>query len=399
MQASSAALGANPPRKSISLWAWVLVPICCAAITRVGLVFVADEYSSVAMVLPPQLISAPARVPVFTGDTFGERLADQMSSRFQTDMALTVLRSATILDGVLLRSVSAQTSATSVQISSAQRDELAGATRLSTTREGVVIIAVLDKDRDRAARLANGYIEALDQYVVEFTSNAAKRRAVLLDQQLLAARAALMLAESAFADSQSQTGIFKSDGSVSSQMNNLADLRQRLAVRESQLSAMSVYATPDNPGYARVLAEVEGLRRQLVAITGATPAKSNRADGVGERDLVFQRAKRDARRLEEVVESLNKQLAQAQFDQLGPASGLQVIERARVPDRAEGPRRTFITLSAGLFALLCMVAIQLAMRAGVLAKIRLRSDVLQPGEGGRDTSTQPRQFDHETAVK
>ncbi len=369
MQPNQSSQTAKARRKLLPLWIWLGIPLLVFAIVRVGTHFFADEYQSVAMVLPPQLISAPARVPVFTGDSFGERLADQMSSRFQTDMALTVLRSATILDGVLSAAEVGGAPTSRPQISSGQRDNLVAATRLSTTREGVIIIAVLDKDRERATRRANAYIEALDRYVIEFTSNAAKRRAALLDQQLLAARSALVVAERAFAGSQSQTGMFKSDGSVTSQLNSLTDLRQRLALRESQLSAMSVYATAENPGYARLLAEVNGLRQQVVAIAGRKSLQTEKVETLGERDLEFQRAKRDARRLEEVVDSLSKQLAQAQFDQLGPASGLQVIERARIPDRPDGPRRTLLSLSAGIVALILLIAAQLGLNFGLWSRL------------------------------
>ena len=336
-------------------WKWFLtLPVLAAlAVCLITWTF-NDEYASTAKILPPSIFSAPARVLIFPGDSLNERLAEQLSIRYQSDMALTALKSTPVLDD-LIRTLKLPNPR--ARSNTALRDGLLDASRLSSSRDGVISIMVTDENPQQAARIANGYVEALERYVNEFTAATAHKRAAVLEQQLRVARDRLAVAEKAFSQSQVRTGIIKSDGESSSTVNNLADLRQRLAVRESQMTAMSAYSASGNPGYRRVEAEVRGLRAQIDRIVGRTDSTRD-APGAAvvpaDEAVEYQRTRREAKTLEDIVDSLRKQLAQAQFEEVAQVSGVQVIERAMPAEHRSGPNRLVISLIAGLGVLLAL---------------------------------------------
>ena len=343
-------------RRPNGWWLLLLAPAVGLAVFLAAQVL-DDEYASTARFLPPSLFSVPTRLAIFPGDSLNERLADQLSIRYQSDMALTVLKSAPVMDDLITTLNLSNPKAKAGK--EAMRDRLQQVTQLSASRDGVIAVTVTDTDPQQAARMANAYVDALERYVVEFTAAAARKRASVLDQQLLAAQGRLVDAERVFAQIQARSGILRSDGQVSSQVNNVADLRQRLAVRESQLSAMAAYSTPGNPGYQRVQAEVRGLQAQIDRIVGGPDAGLNpgrRAGALKDDDIEFQHARREVKAFEELVDSLRKQAAQAQFDQAAQVSGVQVIERAMPPERRSGPRRALMAVIAALVTLAGLLA-------------------------------------------
>lgn len=332
-------------------WKWfVAVPALAALLAFVVTLALDDEYSSTTKILPPSMFSVPTRIPIFAGDSLNERLAEQLSIRYQSDMALTVLKSGPVLDDLI----------TSLKLPNPQgrnntflRERLLDASRLSSSRDGVISIMVTDNSPQQAARIANAYVEALERYVIEFTAATARKRAAVLEQHLRVAQGRLAGAENAFTQSQTRTGILRFEGDTSSTVNSLADLRQRLAVRESQMSAMSAYSTQENPGYRRVAAEVRGLRVQIDKIVGRPEGTGEAASPAAEA-VEFQRTRREAKTLEEIVVSLQKQLAQAKFEEVAQVGGVQVIERAMPAELRSGPKRLVITLLAGLGMLLAL---------------------------------------------
>ena len=363
------------------------VPVVVTAAVFLLTLTMDDEYTSTAKILPPAIFSASSRLMGSGGESLNERFAEQLSIRYQSDMAVTVLKSAPLLDDLLLTLKRPDLGVRGR--AQAARENLIKTTRLSASRDGVISVQVLDSDPVRAASTANAYVDALERYVMLLTASTARKRGVALSQQLNVATIKLAEAERDFVQSQARTGILKSDGQTSSVVNNLADLRQRLAVRESQLTAMSAFATANNPGYRRVDAEVQGLRLQIERITGkSTDARSaaSSAKGSGDDELDFQRARRTAKAYEEVVDSLRKQLVQAQLEEGGQVSGVQVIERALPADRRSGPPRVLFALLAGIAALLAMT-----LWAGLTGFVAYRQTPLKESNSSLPSSAPPQQ--------
>lgn len=347
----------SPPslRRRAALAALVLAPLA-ALLAFAASFLLDDEYQSTVRLLPPALYSTAPRVAIFTSDYGNERMADQTSVRYQSDLATSVLRSAPILDAVVrLEALDRYFDTSSPRVA---REKLLEQTRVSSGRDGVIAIQVTDTGSAKASSIANAYVAALERYVIDLTNRTARARAEAIRLQLELAQQRLRQLDTVFVQVQRRTGVVKLSADQATGSANLADLRQRLAMREAQLTAMSVYATSANPAHVRINAEAQALRGQIAAIVGQPRGAADGVEGKGSgaEEVQYQRALRDVRNTEEAVDGLRKQLAQAEFESVSGLAGLQVLERATPSEVRCGPRRTLIAAVAGLATLLAVIA-------------------------------------------
>ena len=347
---SQTSLAALKPLAFRSVFAGITLAFLAGALVFAASFLLDDEYQSSARVLPPALYSAPSRIGIFNSDPLTERMTDQLSVRYQSDIAMTVLKSSTVVDAVVKQEELAKHYGTTSARNA--RDKLLELTRISAGRDGVIVIQVSDRNSAKAASIANAYLSSLERYVIDFINANAKARADAIRMQLSLAQKRQKEVDTFFVDVQNRTGIVKLAGdSASAASANLNDLRQRLAVRQAQIQAMSVYATTSNPAYTRVQAEAAGLRAQIAAIAG-----SGRESGsTSEQEIQYQRALRDVRASEETVDGLRKQLVQAEFEAMSKLAGLQVLERASPNELRSGPRRSLMAAITALSVLLLVV--------------------------------------------
>ena len=369
---SQTSLAALKPLAFRSVFAGITLAFLAGALVFAASFLLDDEYQSSARVLPPALYSAPSRIGIFNSDPLTERMTDQLSVRYQSDIAMTVLKSSTVVDAVVKQEELAKHYGTTSARNA--RDKLLELTRISAGRDGVIVIQVSDRNSAKAASIANAYLSSLERYVIDFINANAKARADAIRMQLSLAQKRQKEVDTFFVDVQNRTGIVKLAGdSASAASANLNDLRQRLAVRQAQIQAMAVYATTSNPAYTRVQAEAAGLRAQIAAIAG-----SGRDSGSSsEHEIQYQRALRDVRASEETVDGLRKQLVQAEFEAMSKLAGLQVLERASPNELRSGPRRSLMAAIAALSVLL-MVALWLLWR---VRRYRLGANQLATSQG------------------
>jgi capsule polysaccharide export protein KpsE/RkpR len=131
-------------------------------------------------------------------------------------------------------------------------------------KEGLISIAVEDRDAGRAAALANGYVEELHAMNSELAISEAGQRRVFYEDKVNAERDALAIAEVQLKQAQEKTGLLQPDAQARVIIQSVADMRAQVALREVQIEAMRTYATKDNPDLHRAEQELAGLRAQLV---------------------------------------------------------------------------------------------------------------------------------------
>jgi tyrosine-protein kinase Etk/Wzc len=246
------------------------------------------------------------------------------------------------------------------------RKKLDARTYIVSEKEGLISISVEDRDPNRAAAMANAYVDELHTLNSQLAISEAGQRRAFYEDKVNAERDALALAEVQLKLAEEKTGLLQPDAQARVIIQSVADMRAQVALREVQLEAMRTYATKDNPELHRAEQELAGLRAQLV--------KMERNTGDGGRDnlelpthqlpqaqLVYLRGARDLKYHEALYEFLNKQLEAARIDEAKDAVVVQVVDKAVVPERKSGPHRmTIIALTAVVVFLLSCVGVLLA---------------------------------------
>jgi tyrosine-protein kinase Etk/Wzc len=241
------------------------------------------------------------------------------------------------------------------------RKKLDARSYIVAEKEGLISIAVEDRDPNRAAAMANAYVEELHEMNSELAISEAGQRRVFYEDKVRAERDALALSEVQLKQAEEKTGLLQPDAQARVIIQSVADMRAQVAVREVQIEAMRTYATKDNPELRRAEQELAGLKAQLAKMERNTGGAGSDNLEVPTRQLPqaqleYLRSARDLKYHEALYDFLGKQLEAARIDEAKDAVIVQVVDKAVVPERKSGPHRATVILLAALAAFLCSCA-------------------------------------------
>jgi tyrosine-protein kinase Etk/Wzc len=233
------------------------------------------------------------------------------------------------------------------------RRRLLEKTQISSGREGIITVAVEDSDKNRAADLANAYVEEMGKLLQSVAVTEAGQRRLFFANQLANAKENLANAEVELKKIQQQTGLIQPEGQARATIESIARLRGEVTAKRVELQSMRTFATERNPNVVRGESELAALQNQLAQLEGQTkdPTRSSiiAAGDVPSAGLEYVRRLREVKYQETVFELLAKQLEIAKIDESKEAGFIQVLQKAQPPELKSGPYRGGIV--AGVFVL------------------------------------------------
>jgi tyrosine-protein kinase Etk/Wzc len=334
------------------------LPTIAGAIA-LGVVFVMPHwYLATAKIMPPQQNqpSALAILGQLGGIAGGASQAIGLKNPSDTYVAM--LKSRTIADKLIerfnLRAVYDE------DLLFYARRELARNSNVTAGRDGMITIEVEDKNPQRAADLANAYVEELRALTGSLAVTEAGQRRVFFEAQLQKAKNDLTAAEMELKKFTQEAGLVNPQGQISVSVAAAASLRAQIAAKEIQVSAMRTFATENNPAIVVTLQELSSLRAELAKMEKNTSTKGDvmipfgRAPDVG---LEYVRRYRDTKYFETLFEVLAKQYEIARIDEAKDAVVIQVLDVAVPPERRSKPRRATVVVLATCVGFLLAIVI------------------------------------------
>ena len=236
------------------------------------------------------------------------------------------------------------------------RKKLEKRSDIIATDEGLVSIAVKDRDPNRAADIANAYVEELRLLNEKVAVTEAAQRRLFYQLKVDTEREALSEAETSLQRVEEKGGLLQPEAQGKAIIEAVADMRAQVAIHEVQVQAMRTYATQNNPDLKRAEQELGALRSQLAKLERDTGELGNGNLEVPTRklpevQLEYQRRLRDLKYHEALYEFLGKQLEAARIDEGKDVSVVQVIDKAVAPEKKSSPKRVFIIGATALIAL------------------------------------------------
>ncbi len=236
------------------------------------------------------------------------------------------------------------------------RKDLADHTDISVDRKSQIIkISVTDRDPQRAAALAQAYVEELNRLVAELSTSAARRERIFLEGRLQAVKQGLEEAEKEFSQfASSNTAIdIKEQGKA--MVGAAATLQGELIAAQSQLEGLRQIYTDDNVRVRSVRARIAELRRQLEKLGGKGESATTVSDQPGDslypsiRKLPLLGVRyadlyRRTKVQEAVFETLTQQYELAKVEEAKEIPTVKVLDPANVPDKKSFPPRLLIVL-------------------------------------------------------
>lgn len=307
----------------------IVFPFIVGIVVAIYSLTIPTLYTANTVILPPQQQSSATAM-----------LASQLGANIKNpnDVYLAMLKSRSLQDNMTRRYGLMQAYNVNKLIDA--RSRLDGATKVAVAKDGLITVSVDDTNPKRAAILANGYIEELQNMTQVFAVTEASQRRLFYEKQLLLVKQQLSDAEIALKQSQELSGLIQLDAQANGLVQATANIKAQISMKEVQLVAMRSFATNSNPDYIRTQQEINGLRSQLVKVETGT-INYRKAPSAA---LEYIRKVRDVKYYEAINELLGKQYEMAKLDESRQSSLIQVLDKAEVPEKRSKPKRSQLVL-------------------------------------------------------
>ena len=229
-------------------------------------------------------------------------------------------------------------------------------------KDGLITVEVDDKSQQRAADIANRYVDELRRMTGTLAVTEAQQRRVFFERQLQQSRDRLVQAQQALQSSGFNAGALKAEPKAAAEA--YARIRAESTAAEMQLQVLRGTMAENTPEVRQQQTILTALREQL-ARAGQATDNSAGPDYVGRyREFKYQ---------ETLFELYARQFELARADESREGALIQVVDAATPPEKKSKPKRAVIaqstTLIAGLLLAVGIVLRQLLRNRSRLAGV------------------------------
>jgi capsule polysaccharide export protein KpsE/RkpR len=300
------------------------------------------------------------------GGGLGALASDVLGLKSSSDVFVGILGSRTVQDDVIRRFDLKKVYRASTMEDA--RKALSGKTGISVERKSqIVSITVTDHKPERAAAIAQAYVDELNRLVADLSTSSARRERIFLEERLAKVNIDLQSAEREFSQFASKNAALDVKEQGKAMVEAAANLQGQMIAAESQYQALRQIYTDNNPRARSVKARIDELQRQLDKIAGkgesVTDASSDSTSdslypsirklpllGVTWADLY-----RQAKIQEVVLETLTKQYELAKVQEAKEIPTVKVLDVASIPDKKSFPPRLVIMLIGTMISVIAVI--------------------------------------------
>ncbi len=349
-------------------WLWLLwtkrrllsrIALCGLLASALIAFLIPARYESTSQLMPPDsqsssgLASAVAAMSGAAGG-LGGIAGELLGLKSTSDTFVGILSSRTVQDN-LIQQFDLRKLYSDRRMQDARKD-LAEHTAISVDRKSQIIsITVTDKSPQRAAAMAQAYVEELNRLVAELSTSSARRERIFLEGRLQAVSHDLEESEKDFSQFASKNTAIDIKEQSKAMVDAAAMLQGQLIAAQSEYEGLKQIYSENNVRVRSVRARINELRHQLEKLGGRGESSTNISDvpgssmypsirklpllGVQYADL-YRRTKIQ----EAIFETLTKEYELAKVQEAKEIPTVKVLDVANIPDKKSSPHRLLIIL-------------------------------------------------------
>lgn len=337
-------------------WKRLILGITIGSVIITALISLAMPpiYKAETSILPPQQSSSSLAMTLLTQLGGSDIPVGAFGIKTPSDLYAEMIKSRTIAERVIDRFNLMKLYEVKYR-EDARKKLLRDALDIKVSRKsGIITVSVEDKDPERAAQMANAFVEELKNLSKGLAITEASQRRLFFEEQLKDVRLALAKSEEELKRFGEKTGAIKVDEQAKALIESIANLRAHIAAKEVELKVMRTYSTPSNPDLQRAEEALKGLKLELAKLEakgGQNPDPLLPAGRIPEIGTEYIRKLRDFKFNETLYELLTKQYELAKLDEARDPVIIQVIDKAEPPDKKSKPKRMLMIMIAGISGL------------------------------------------------
>lgn len=329
------------------------------------------KYESTARLMPPDnqsgagLAMAAAAMSTAGGTLasssgLGGIASDLLGLKSTSDQFVGVLKSRTVEDK-LIQEFDLKKLYWDRRMEDARKD-LASHTDISVDRKSQIIaITVTDKSAQRAAAMAQAYVEELNRLVAELSTSAARRERIFLEERLKGVNQDLEAAEKDFSQFASKNTAIDVKEQGKAMVEAAAMLQGQLIAAQSQYEGLRQIYTDNNARVVALKARIDELQHQLEKLGGKGESSTDASQGGDSMypsirklpllGVMYADLYRRTKIQEIVLETLTKQYEMAKVQEAKEIPTVKVLDAAIAPDKKSFPPRILIIFLGTVFGL------------------------------------------------
>jgi len=361
-------------RRRTLLW----VGIVALALSTALAFSIPERFDSATTIMPPeQQGGSTALLSLLAGRTggttggLGSLASGLLGGRSNGDLYIDLLHSGAVTGGLITRFHLQQVYHTKHAKDTSKK--LAGKTAISENKKsGVITIVTSDADRQRAADLANGYVEELNKLMARVSTSSARREREFIEQRLASVVKELDDAEEQLSQFSSSTSTIDIKEQTRATVDAGARLQAELIVAQSELESLRQIYGDDNVRVRSTRERIGVLHRELDKMggsafdPGATQTQSSSAlypplRRLPELGVRWANLYRHVRVEEAVYDLLSAEYETARIQEAKDIGTVSVIDFAGPAEQKSFPiRRQFML--GGTFGALLIASILLLLK-------------------------------------
>lgn len=330
-------------------WLILKVTAVFAALSVVVALLLPKKYTATVLLLPPQQNSSMGAQLSSQLGAFAALAGGGGSSLLKNpnDMYVAMLRSNTVEDA-MIEKFGLSKEYNTKYLSDTRKAFERHAKVDGSGKDGLIRISIEDGDPNRAAALANGYVDQFRNLSEHLAITEAAQRRMFFQEQMQQTKDNLADAEESLAKTEKNTGLIQLDSQARALIESAASLQGQITAKEVQIRGIETYATGENAQLIQARQELDGLRAQLASLEGSEKMPgSGIIPGKGQMTAAgveYVRRLRDVKYYEAIFDILARQFEIAKLDEAKQGALIQVVDPAIPPDKRSWPKRGFIIL-------------------------------------------------------
>jgi uncharacterized protein involved in exopolysaccharide biosynthesis len=323
-----------------------------------------NQYESTTRLMPPDdtssnmaMIAAAAR----NGISMGGIASNLLGLRSSGVLFVGVLQSRTVQDDLIDRFDLRNLYKHKKWIDT--RKQLASRTAISEDhKNGIISITVTDREPQRAAAMAQEYVDELNRVVAQLSTSSARRERVFLEERLTQVNQELEAAEKNFSEFASKNTALDIKEQGRAMIDAGAALEGQMVAAQTELQALRQIYTNENVRVRETQARVDELERQLQKLGGESTGSGTSATGS---DSIYPSIRklpllgvtyadlyREMKVKEVVFETLTQQYELAKVEEVKQIPSVRVLDAPEIPERKSFPHRLWTMMGGTALCLL-----------------------------------------------
>ena len=331
------------------VWLLTLGPLCAGLIALGVSLLIAPTFTATTSLMPPQQAQGGAASALASLGSLASLAGGAATVGNSGDRYVTLMQSVTLSDRIVdqFKLMAVYDVAFRVEA----RKELAANVRISFgKKDGLITVDVDDKSPQRAADIANRYVDELRRITSNLAVTEAQQRRLFFERQLQLSKDRLVIAQQALQASGFNPGALKAEPKAAAE--GYARLKAEATATEVRLQTLRGSLAEDTPEVRQQKTALAALREQLSRAEQATDT-SGGPDYIGKyREFKYQ---------ETLFELYARQFELARVDESREGALIQVVDPALPPEKKSKPKRASIALGT-------MLGVALLLSAWVLLR-------------------------------